>query len=688
MDENEFLKELINNLSDGYIINIGFQSNLSKLNNIDNLSLEELVLIISQAKFSENMKLFSNLLSNNHLKAIISLPIYQNEDNLIVLIFNLNKTSDKFILIDESSSLIHKYTSDWTYVKNELIEKISNSYNAFENSSNAVISDISLLLDNIAEVPIKPSKKPSKYAKLLELRDDEEDISPRKNRVIPNEIPDELIKIKQKQALRDNKDESLENPLFNELLYLKNRQDPENLLFKDNKRLIDGEVKFRKLSKIADLQNIDVKNDKNTILIATPKKSSQMVFYNHDVSDFNGEVYVELDNINSDVLKDYLYEYLNSTNDLHDLMYYTKGSTHISSFLIKNLKIPIPPINIQKEIVKVSRECREFFKTVDLLKKEYSSNIFDYKHMKNSIDQLRGDVEFDKTTNEVTSMSRSLRHAYKGLIWPLAISYLSATKSGFESVEKKDNYLVLFEFIAAFNTIILLSGLPDDVYQKNFSNIWKARNINIFKSMTFAKWVNVSKNLSEVYKNNNFTSQLDEDLFELISSDKILDILEDVKNIRNDEAHGPQSNKYEADKIIEKLNVYLEDVFDILDIYSNYKLIYVTEISSAKQAFKHRVILLNGPCSQPIYDEIIFDNMLEKESLYLYNPKNNKKLLINGNFMKFKPVEDNKKRWALFIYYSCNKDEYSAFYKCFQSKEKDFRQSINSFIYNILNKSE
>ena len=80
--------------------------------------------------------------------------------------------------------------------------------------------------------------------------------------------------------------------------------------------------------------------------------------------------------------------------------------------------------------------------------------------------------------------------------------------------------------------------------------------------------------------------------------------------------------------------------------------------------------------------------MLEKKSLYLYNPKNNKKLLINGNFMKFKPVEDNKKRWALFIYYSCNKDEYSAFYKCFQSKEKDFRQSINSFIYNILNKSE
>lgn len=57
--------------------------------------------------------------------------------------------------------------------------------------------------------------------------------------------------------------------------------------------------------------------------------------------------------------------------------------------------------------------------------------------MKESLKELKGDVEIDSETHEVTKMSRSWRHAYKGLIWPLAISYLSATKGGFESVRKK-----------------------------------------------------------------------------------------------------------------------------------------------------------------------------------------------------------------------------------------------------------
>lgn len=47
-------------------------------------------------------------------------------------------------------------------------------------------------------------------------------------------------------------------------------------------------------------------------------------------------------------------------------------------------------------------------------------------------------------------------------------------------------------------------------------------------------------------------------------------------------------------------------------------------------------------------------------------------------------VDDNKKRWALFIYYSCDKKEYNAFYKCFQSKEKDIKESITSLKHDIL----
>ena len=294
-----------------------------------------------------------------------------------------------------------------------------------------------------------------------------------------------------------------------------------------------------------------------------------------------------------------------------------------------------------------------------------------------SINELRGDYEFNPGEVKV---SRSMRHAYNGLIWPLAVSYLYATKGGFESVERKDNYLVLFEFISAFNFIILLSGLPDNVYQKYKWDIWDARNKKIYKDMTFGKWVRLSENIAQVYRNNNFTSKLEEELFNKISSNKILKILNKAKDFRNDESHGSHSNKYEADKVLDELNIYLEDIFDILDVYSNYKMIYVVENND----LNHRVILLNGPCAPPIYERITFDEKLEKERLYLYNPRNNKKLLIKDNFMKFVHLDDERKNWALFLYDSCDYPEYNATYKCYQSKEEPLECSIYDFIEDII----
>lgn len=710
MQEYEFIDELIEIIANDKVFKNNFNQDSSELNKALNNEFDELVLTLSQVFFRENFKLFSDLISKNYLKAIISLPVYSDEDNLIILIFDSGKTSDEFILIDESDSLIHKETNDWTYIKEELIKKIYDSYNNFENSQNSIILEISDFIDNNVEVEVTEDSrlsesdmesqgKKSKYDELLTLKKEEEPNLTRKKRIISNEIADELLSLKEKQSTRDeisrHNIKSFENnqindfPMFNELLYFKKRQDPENLLYKNEKPLIDEEVPFRKLGKIADLHNITEKNDKDSILIATCKGcGNKLVFYNHDIPDFKGEVFIELDNIDDKISKDYLYEYLNSANGIDELLYFSKGNSYIAPKLIKNVKIPIPSLKTQKEIVKVSRESREFFKTVDLLKKEFDSNILDYKHMKNSISQLKGNIEFDSQTNEITSMSRSWRHAYMGLIWPLAISYLSATKGGFETVEKKDNYLVLFEFIAAFNSIILISGLPKDVYNKNFNNIWD-RNLKEYKQMTFGNWFYLCKNLAEVYKNNNFTTPLDEELFEMISSEKILNILEEVKNLRNDESHGPQTNSYEASEVLEKLDVYLDDVFDILEIYSNYKLIYSTgDVKASRKAFNHRVISLNGPCSQPIYDTMAFDDMLYGDSLYLYNPKNNKKLLIEDNLLKFKPVETNKKRWALFVYYSCDRNEFNAFYRCFQSKENDYKESISSFKKDILYKSQ
>ena len=711
MDSNGFLKELLLKFDIVNITNSGFgdvdEHILKSIDSID----EKRIIVLSSTKFSEYRHVIASLKHKNFLKSIISLPVYHEDDNLVMMIFDPFKTDNACLYMDESDSLIHKSDSvDWSYAGDELIARIINTYYDFSETDNAVMLNLDdIFIDSAkkefhdellslkstqVEVPVRKNRvmSPDVRDELLSIQF--ESSAPKKNKVIKNDVADGLLSLKQQQSVRDEISKAdvksvdiTQNttlPFLNEAMYYKKRQNPKNLLYKNEKPLFDVDVPFRKLGKICDLENIYVKNDNDAILIATCKGcKSKLVYYNRNIADFEGEVYIELTNIHESVSPDYLYEYLNSSNGFDELLYFSKGNTHITPEEIKHVKIPIPPLEIQKEIVKVSRESREFFKTVDLLKKEFNSNILDYKPMQKSLNEFGSDIAFNGQ-NEVTSLSRSWRHAYNGLIWPLAISYLSATKGGFETVEKKDNYLVLFEFIAAFNAVVLLSGLPDDVYRRNFKKIWNA-NLGLYRQMTFANWVYLSMNISEVYKSNNFTSQLDEELFDVIGGYNVLNILENVKDLRNDDAHGSHTNSYEAKELIEKLDIYLEDVFDILDIYSNYQLIYITgDITSAKQAYAHRVILLNGPCAQPIYDEKIFDTILEKECLYLYNPKNNKKLRLKDNLIKFRAIDKNKKHWGLFIYYSCDRDEYNASYKCFQSNEEDVKISISSLKKDIL----
>ena len=734
MDIDEFLLKLLD--EDYELKNMAFKEDKEDFVRLLSQVGSKVAIAVSSSFFNESIGLFSNLPKITYVHSIISLPIFKESSNLILVIIDPLKRSDKFLFIDESDSLVHSNDDyDFSYVEDELASDLFNSINDFNDSDNAICLNLDTIFKDIEiqaenelhddilelkeyEINSAPVKKrvmsdavhddildlmDSKAGRKGDLHDDildlrHEKVNPIKKRILSNSLVDEILSLKEKRSNRQEierhktlvmDDVSIEVTSANvltELGYSKKRQNPENLLKKNDKPLIDGEVKFGKLGKIADLHNIDEKNAENTILIATCKHcDSKLVYYNHDVKDFNGEIFIELSNISDEVSPDYLYEYLNSNNGKEELLYFSKGYNYIRAEFLNAIEIPIPSLEVQKEIVKASREAREFFKTVDLLKKEFNSNILDYKHISRSINKLKGDIEIDTETSEVTKLSGSWRHAYQGLVWPLAISYLSATKGGFELVEKKDNYIKLFEFATAFNAIILLSGLPEDVYLNNFDKIWDARSLNEYRSMTFGKWIVISNNLAEVYNNNNFSSKLDEEFFNKIKSNVLLEYLNESKDYRNKEFHEAMSNAYEAERTIEILDGFLEEVFDILDVYSNYKLIYTTgKLEAYRQGYVHEVILLNGPCAQPIYDKIIFDTVLMSESLYLYNPKNNKKLLIKDNMMKFRAIDKNKKHWALFIYNSCDKREDNAFYKCFQSKEKNHRERISSLRQDIL----
>ena len=668
---------------DVMIANLAFSDDENQFGEILRNYSSNLLITISSQYFDENINELSNIKNPNHLKAIMSLPVHKNNSNLILISVDANKTSNDFILIDESVCVMHENVRDWSFISKELVKNISKAYDEFCEYENGIIVNVNEIISQNTDSELLSQ------IEALNTNDDE----PLKRRVISNQVVDEILNSREKLSKSNIKalEQSKISPrtLFNNFIYGKKRQDMENLLYKDHKKIIEGEVKFLTLGELALLYEITDKNEKDTLLISTCKTcNSKIVHYNRDIDDFNGEIYIEVNITSSDLLLEYLYVYLNSTNGLDELFYFSKGNEFIRAENIQHARIALPPKNVQKEIVKAVHESNEFFKSVELLKKEFQSNILDYKNMLNSISELRGEIEFADDGGSLTKLSRSWQHVYNGLIWPLAISYLSATKGGFETVEKLEKYLILFEFVAAFNFIILLSGLPDDVYSEYKYDIWNARSLKTYQTMIFGKWVVLTQNISEIYNNHDFTSKLDSKLFNTISSSRIIKILNKAKDYRNEHAHGTFINSYEAQDIIDELDVYLEDIFEVLEVYSDYKLIYITgKIDNSRGKLKQQVIQLNGPCAQPIYEDIIFDDILNPDCLYLYNPKNNKKLLIKDSFMKFSATDDNKKHWALFIYYMCDRVGYmktNAHYKCFQSKEEDIIESISTFKKDIM----
>ena len=680
---NKFLHNLVYEIKDesDEFLDLSSDENTSQYKSaIGDFISNKLLISISNNFFERNLGILTYINNANFLKAIISLPVFINDDNLMLLIFDADKKSDEFILIDKSDSMVHSDVENWEFLKNDVV----NVYDKFEESQDSIILPVNKIIESENRNIISQSPQSSMDSVFLELSVEKEK-HPKKYKTLSNKLADDLPALNEEKSwnVEDiKKQDNMNFSKINELFYLKRRQNPENLLYKNEKQILDEKVHFQELFYLADLKDINFKDKNDSILIKKNKHDSEkLVFYNHEIEDFNNESFIELNNFCNDISKEFLYYYLNSTPGMADLIYFSKSNRYIEVEHAKKVKIPVPSLNTQEKIVKAINESRQYFHDVELLKKEFQSNILDYKHMNKSISELRGDISFDITGSVIEGMSRSRIHAYKGLIWPLAISYLYATKGSYETVERLDNYLTLFEFIAAFNAVILISSLPEDVYEAKFKEIWNLNIETYKKEMSFGNWIFVCKNIGKIYRKNNFQTSIDKKLIDTITSNKIINILFKALNYRNDKHHGSLMNSTEAKKILDELEMYLEDIFDILDVYSDYKLIYSTSQTDIKE-YSQRVILLNGPCDQPIYEKMFFDSFLEPERLYLYN--NNKKLLIKDSLMKFTPTDKFKKHWAILIYNSCEKNKPYANYKCFQSEEYHHREKINDFEKDIL----
>ena len=237
MNSQDFLKELISSLEkDVKIENLAFKNDESKsFDLIKNFNDNKLILTLSSDYFNKNI---SNFPINNYLKAIIFLPIYFENENLVLLSFDSDKSSDECIIIDESDSLIHKNDlNDWNYIKDELIEKISKSYTEFSENDSA-------LKVNILEFSSKSSKKQTSSIddELLSLKSKSGDVDVKKRRIISDSIMDDMLDLKEKSIRSEISKHSVksiaDSPSFisdlsflSDVMYAKKRQDPENLLY-------------------------------------------------------------------------------------------------------------------------------------------------------------------------------------------------------------------------------------------------------------------------------------------------------------------------------------------------------------------------------------------------------------------------------------------------------------------------
>lgn len=609
--------------------------------------------------------LIDELSYNRYIKAIISLPIYQT-NNSSLLIFDLEKVSEKYILIDESNFLKgFNHIRDWTFLTDEFVNKIIPIFKNFKEDENAILVNKNVIDDIYSKKRVGSSDFKGNAHKFKSVTGkDLNSILSKKFVVNENSIPNHM--------------------------YDKKMPNIENMLSKKGRQVIDDNVEFYTLNQLANLSIFNSEDfNQNTLLMSTCSQLGSKLVFNPLKINFSCNDYIEIDITSDKIIKDYLQVYLNSNKGLAEIDYFSNGNLYITPENMGSIRIPVPGIKSQKEIVEAVRQSNEFFKSVKILRDEFQENILDYQHMMDSVNEFRGTIEIDDDSGEVTHMNKNWRHVYERLIWPLAITYLSATRGGFEKTDKASKYLILFEFVAAFNSIILFSALPNDVYQKfKRQYIWNAPNLKMYNDMTFGNWIFLYRNLSKIYQNNDFSTGFDKQLFDELCDEKIIKMLNETKHIRNNHFHGAMITQKEAEFLLDDLNSYLSDIFDILEVFSKYKLIYTTgNFEKSGNNFKHRVILLNGPCKQPIYGHMTFNKILDEKSLYLYNPTNNNLLLLDEKLIKFQSVDKHEKQWGIYVfngYFENKNGQCIAKYKYFQENEKDYFESINSFEEDII----
>jgi type I restriction-modification system DNA methylase subunit len=343
----------------------------------------------------------------------------------------------------------------------------------------------------------------------------------------------------------------------------------------------------------------------------------------------------------------YLKIYLNSEMGKRQRDMFSSGSV-MHMITIKGLKsiyIEIPDLKIQHEVVNAEQRIKEVYSKIEVAHYNFKNKIFNYSEI------LEMTYKFDRADDK--------DFLYETLLWPLATSYRIATKGSSNINSQLENNFKLFEMIAAFNSIVLLSALPEEDYKENKDYIWDRKNSK-YEKVSFGLWVGLYSRLSKIYRemNDDFYQSIpfEKKFYESITNKKIMKKLQPIPQKRNETiGHGGSLSEIIAENTISELNPCLTDIFGILTAYNSLDMIYTQSMKKNNGLYRVRIKKLEGTNYPFAEDEINTEEDMDSEVLYLHNHVTDERLKLISELIKFIQCPECG-NWSVYFYSKLEKD--------------------------------
>lgn len=419
-----------------------------------------------------------------------------------------------------------------------------------------------------------------------------------------------------------------------------------------------SKYEIKHLSEIVEFKD-DFSEFEEIMLI--PKSPVEEVIFRSELEEDEMGNYLPCKCVDERVSPQYLKLYLNSDDMKNERNLFSHGTfqRYIDITGLNSLLIEIPELKIQNQIVETNNLSDKNYQKMKTLYKSFKAEIFNYD------DLFQIMKKFEEIQDEDLF--------YKNLIWPFATSYHIALKTTGDKNTQLENHFKLFEIISAFNSIMLLSALPKDIFYENEDYLFNEECSN-FQKVTFGGWVGLYSRLNNVYrrldKETLHILPFDLKFYKILTGKRIINILNPIIIKRNEKSHGGVIPEIFAQKTICELDRFTNQIFDVLTAYKSLKLIYPTSMEKSSGVYHINAKILEGNSYAFDEKEIITEKDMDTKVLYLYNGTTDERLKLNPKLIKLTQCPECA-NWSLYFYNSMDKNDIR--YVSYQFEVHDYK---------------